>query len=318
MNYIVLDLEWNQPTSYSSPAYKRVGEKLLFELIQIGAIKMNESLEITDSFTQLIKPVHYARLHPRIKRITHISQEDVDEAPGFAEALKLFSDFCGTDYCLLTWGCDDVSVLEQNKRFFKCDIPFSEMYDMQRVYGEMIGNMKERQGLSSAMAHFDIQEDQEKPFHNALNDAYYTALVFQRFPEPAKVLQYPLKPKLLHHTSKRQALESQLRFRGSVLSLLGGTACMQPPCPVCGKKLTVTEGYVKRDESRYMALADCPDHGLVFSTVEKRPDENGKAQYFRTTSLSDEQSKAYVSTKHLQWKNKVALEKARESKGNTP
>ncbi len=318
MNYIVLDLEWNQPMSYSSPAYKSVGESLLFELIQIGAIKMNGSLEITDSFTQLIKPVHYARLHPRIKRITHITQEQVDDAPGFAEALERFAAFCGEDYALLTWGCDDVSVLEQNKRFFKCDVRLADMYDMQRVYGELIGNLKERQGLQSAMTHFEIDPDEEKPFHNALNDAYYTALVFQKFPVPSKVLQYPLKPRLLQHTPKKQALETQLRARGSLSAMLNGSACMLPPCPVCGKKLTVPEGYVRRGENKFAALADCPHHGLVISTVERRADPNGKFQYFRTTALSEEQSKAYISTKHLQWKNKVALEKANAAKGGTP
>ena len=31
MDYIILDLEWNQPLSYNSSAYKSVGGKLLFE-----------------------------------------------------------------------------------------------------------------------------------------------------------------------------------------------------------------------------------------------------------------------------------------------
>ena len=44
MQYIVLDLEWNQPISYHSPAYKSVGGKLLFEMIQIGAVKVDEQL----------------------------------------------------------------------------------------------------------------------------------------------------------------------------------------------------------------------------------------------------------------------------------
>ena len=44
MDYIILDLEWNQPLSYNSSAYKSVGGKLLFEMIQIGAIKLNDRL----------------------------------------------------------------------------------------------------------------------------------------------------------------------------------------------------------------------------------------------------------------------------------
>ena len=31
MDYIILDLEWNQPLSYNSSAYKSVGGKLLFK-----------------------------------------------------------------------------------------------------------------------------------------------------------------------------------------------------------------------------------------------------------------------------------------------
>ena len=46
MNYIVLDLEWNQPVSYASAAYRKVGSKLLFEVIQIGAAKVDETMQI--------------------------------------------------------------------------------------------------------------------------------------------------------------------------------------------------------------------------------------------------------------------------------
>ncbi len=310
MQYIVMDLEWNQPISYSSSAYKNVGEKLIFELIQIGAVKLDENLEVVDTFTQLIKPVYYVRLHPRIKRITHISQEELDDAPPFMEALKKFADFCGQDYALLTWGCDDVSVLEQNKRFFHCDIALSDVYDMQRVYGELIGNTKERQGLQAAMAHFEIDPDEEKPFHNALNDAWYTAMVLRHLPDPARILQYPLKPKLLHHSVRSREMQTELRLRGGIHTVLSCSAAKQPPCPVCGKKLTVPEGYVRLGPDRFMALADCPQHGLVFSTIEKKTREEGKQVLVRTTSLSDEQSKAYISTKHIQWRNKLKLQES--------
>ena len=53
MNYIVFDLEWNQ-----SPGGKRwSNSRLPFEIIEIGAIKLNEEKEIVDSFlSSLIKP----------------------------------------------------------------------------------------------------------------------------------------------------------------------------------------------------------------------------------------------------------------------
>lgn len=49
MNYIVFDLEWNQ-----SPGGKRwSNSRLPFEIIEIGAIKLNEEKEIVDSFQQI-------------------------------------------------------------------------------------------------------------------------------------------------------------------------------------------------------------------------------------------------------------------------
>ena len=59
MQLIVLDLEWNQPTSYQSAAYRRVGDRLLFEVIQFGAAKLDEGLEIVDTISIPVNPTHY-------------------------------------------------------------------------------------------------------------------------------------------------------------------------------------------------------------------------------------------------------------------
>ena len=83
-------------------------------------------------------------------------------------------------------------------------------------------------------------------------------------------------------------------------------------CPICGKKLTVPEGYVKQDEQRYMALADCDQHGLVFVRLQFSKNDEGKRIMTRGTSLSEEQSPAYVHTKHLQWQRKMEAQAAAE------
>ena len=61
MNYIVLDLEWNQCPYGKS----REEERLPFEIVEIGAVKMNEQKEIIDTFHILVKPIVYRRLHYR-------------------------------------------------------------------------------------------------------------------------------------------------------------------------------------------------------------------------------------------------------------
>lgn len=75
MNYIIFDMEWNQPfskeTAIVSPIY------LAGEIIQIGAIKLNINLRAVDCLNLLIAPTFYRKLHYRIKKMTGIHQNDL-------------------------------------------------------------------------------------------------------------------------------------------------------------------------------------------------------------------------------------------------
>lgn len=311
MHYIVLDLEWNQPLSYNSSAYRAVGGKLLFEMIQIGAIKLNDKLEIEDTFNQLIQPTHYIKLHPRIRRITGISQEDLCDAPQFVQAAERFHSWCGEDFALLTWGCDDVSVLQQNLDFFKCTLNFSAMYDLQRLYGDLIGDTKNRAGLKSAMEHYEISPDEAHPFHNALNDAYYTSLVFQKFPVPADVLKYPQQPRKLTHEERNRCQEKCDTIRvGRIADAMNSKHAVTPPCPVCGHRQELSVGYVTLPDGAQQALCVCADHGLFMVRIKFQKGENNRRMMVRTCSMSEEQSPAYISTKLLQWQNKLSAQQA--------
>ena len=55
MNYIVFDLEWNQSNTGVS---SRV-EGLPFEIIEIGAIKVNADGTLDAEFNELIRPEAY-------------------------------------------------------------------------------------------------------------------------------------------------------------------------------------------------------------------------------------------------------------------
>lgn len=88
MHYIILDLEWNQPMSYQSHVYREVGDRLIFEMIQIGAVKLDDSLAVVDSISIPIRPVHYVKIHPRIRRMTQLGAEELADAPEFLEAMR--------------------------------------------------------------------------------------------------------------------------------------------------------------------------------------------------------------------------------------
>ena len=75
MKYIVFDLEWNQ--GYSS---KEESERPLpFEIIEIGAVKLDEDFKIIDSFHRIIKPVVYTELFKYTKELIPLTEKDLSK-----------------------------------------------------------------------------------------------------------------------------------------------------------------------------------------------------------------------------------------------
>lgn len=314
MHYIVMDLEWNQPLSHRSPQFKRTGGKLMFDLIQIGAVKLDEQRRMVGSFNQFIAPGCYKKLHPRISRITGILQEDLYGAPGFEEAFGRFVSWCGGDFRLMTWGCDDISVFQQNLGFYLGEgREMPPVYDLQKLYGTLEETGKNRAGLQSAMKRHGIEASMEHPFHSAVDDAYYTALVFQRFPDAQAALEHPQKARALTPAKeKRDGMADVLRF-DNLSQAIGSLPARNPNCPACGRRMAVPEGYAPMRDQTWRALADCPDHGLVFVDLAVETDAQGKRRVLRRAALSDQQSPAYVKTKHLQWAQKVKQQNGKEA-----
>ena len=115
MNYIVFDLEWNQ-----SPGGKRwSNSQLPFEIIEIGAVKLNEKKEIVDSFQRLIKPKVYNWIHSSIHDVIHVDYKDLQNGLPFWQAALEFFEWCGEEFLFFTWGNQDVMELQRNMKFYK-------------------------------------------------------------------------------------------------------------------------------------------------------------------------------------------------------
>ncbi|MBQ0100045.1 MAG: hypothetical protein KBS39_00870, partial [Lachnospiraceae bacterium] len=65
---------------------KNTGVYLEHEIIQIGAVILNEKNKVTDHYSAYVKP-HYGRITPIITELTGIIDMDVERAPELAEAL---------------------------------------------------------------------------------------------------------------------------------------------------------------------------------------------------------------------------------------
>ncbi len=182
MNYIVFDLEFNQPFNFKTGAKTRLNPRCPFEVIQIGAVKLDENFEMIGSFNGLIKPTVYKRIHPYVEKITGFTKETFKDAPSFEETYNAFLQFMGDkdENVLCTWGIDDVKSLFRNIIFYKIDTETisHKCINVQKYATEFLECEPGKSiGLKNAVVKLNIPEGEN--YHNALNDADYTAKIFK-------------------------------------------------------------------------------------------------------------------------------------------
>lgn len=194
MNYIIYDLEFNQKNNLSidinqssievnnNPTETEVinSYNMPFEIIQIGALKLNENFETISTFNALIKPTIYKNIHPFVENLTKITDDMVASCKDFVYVYKDFLQFIGDDEIILcVWGATDIKELVRNLNFHNLSTSYVPKYfDIQKYASKHLkAPGKSRIGLRNAIELLNIPIEGE--FHDAFNDAYYTAEVFK-------------------------------------------------------------------------------------------------------------------------------------------
>jgi len=234
MNYIIMDLEWN----IAEQELHTIETPFRFnsEIIEIGAVKLDDSFRVTDEFRMLVKPQFIPTLSPAISRLTGIGKRWLEQAVTFPEAYRDFHEWCGESYCFMTWGPDDIPVLMDNMLLYGMSlesIPY--VYDLQRMFGHEIARDDRQWALEKAMAMLSLQGDRA---HDALNDAKNTELVAQYLPMEA------LEEYRTAYVSYQEDTESGIR--NGVLHHSCGEAIKDAKltdfiCPYTGELLTGAE-----------------------------------------------------------------------------
>ena len=85
-NKIVLDLEF---TPVRDPDLQAVASS---EILEIGAVKLNENNEVMEEFQTYVKP-QYSSIPPHITRITGITEKTVENAPSYGAAVGTSCSF---------------------------------------------------------------------------------------------------------------------------------------------------------------------------------------------------------------------------------
>lgn len=310
MNYVVVDLEWNQAMSSKSSVFNKLPIHLSGEIIEIGAVKLKEDMTPGEEFTIDVKPVYFRRMHYKVKKITGFDKERLAHGIAFADALEQFRQWCGEDVTFITWGNDDQRIMEQNIIIHDLDWDWiSGWINLQLIYNLQTGGDKNQKSLASAMEHFEIE--QTRVAHDALGDAYNTALVASKldmdeglrlYPDAARILATrmpnykppadPTGPEALSHDCFDGFESKAAAFADSRL--------IQLACPCCGAE-TKGQKWVNQGDQRYMNIYTCQEHGsyLVRAKFRKCKEDNTWAAN-KLVYEADEAMQDFYKTKATQ------------------
>lgn len=304
MNYIVFDLEWNQSPTGKEDAM----EHLPFEIIEIGAVKLNECFVQIGEFHQYIAPVVYPQMHYKISEVTHLDMDTLKkEGVSFAQAVREFFAWCGAEYTFVTWGPMDLTELQRNMVYFRIPLPFPVplmYYDLQKLYSICYDNGKEKLSLDQAVEAMNICIDEEMPFHHALDDAFYTGQVMGRM-DFGRVKEYRSMDYFrLPQTEKEQVYLSFPGYTKFVSrefptkeEAMADRRVSEMICCRCRRTLRKKVRWFAVNPRLYLCLANCPEHGLVRGKIRMKKAESGNVFAVRTAKLTDEIGALLVTEK---------------------
>ena len=299
MDYIVLDMEWNQPWPGSPSARKVLPVQIRGEIIQIGAVRVTEAQEVADEFQVLIKPKYYRRLNRRVSKLTGIKEVQLrEEGVPMAEAMERFRNWCGEDVIFLTWGFDDITILKENLQLYQLDDSWvSRWYNAQMIFNAQTDGSNAQKALKTAMEIFGIEAT--RPAHDALGDAYHTALICARLDLKRGADEYESAVKShvngFHGAELPGCISRQVFYdyadKRSALSAMAGS---ENKCPTCGRQMLGSRWFAQPGH-RYMDLATCPDHGKFLIRVRLSAQPEGTVRVSRLTyEATSEAAAAYA------------------------
>lgn len=293
MKYIVLDLEWNQADNKHD-----LSGCIPFEIVEIGAVKLNGRTAIKGEFEELIKPKIYPHIHYMTSQIVHLDSEDLQNGRSFVDVMNDFLKWCGKDYIFCIWGTLDLTELQRNMCFYGMDelsdkpLPF---LDVQKLYSIAYEDGKVRRSLEYAVDELDIAKT--VPFHRAQNDAYYTAKVLQRIHKEYRSVESYLSYDLFM-VPQTKADEVKVRFKTYFKYISrefpDKTIAMEDPevsstqCYICGRNTHKIIKWFSVNGRHYYYVGKCPRHGNMKCKVRMKKADDGNVFVVKTKKIISE------------------------------
>ena len=291
MNYIVLDLEWNQ----SSDGKEEESKLLPFEIVEIGAIRLNSERQMVSEISELIRPQVYHEMHHITRKLIHLQMDQLEHGRPFAEVAEQFFDWCGEAPVFCTWGAMDLTELQRNLSYYGmqtlADGPFPFL-DVQKLFSIGFEDRKSRRSLEYAIDYLKIEKD--IPFHRAFSDAYYTAKVLALLDqEVLRNYSYDV-----FHIPKDKQSEIHVQFDTYAKYISRGFAdkaqamedrtVSSTKCYLCRRSLRRKIRWFTPNGKHYYCVSYCDRHGYMKSKVRMRKSEDKMVYVVKTEKFITE------------------------------
>ena len=179
--------------------------KLSSELIEIGAVRMDDSFAVVDTYQSYVKP-EFGPMDAVIIDLTGITDDKVKDAPEFFEAMDDFAAWIGPEETqFYSWSMSDIRQF-QHEALFKSypgeiiQRMESHWTDFQEEFRRLLG-LHHRIKLSYAVSAADYEFQGAQ--HTALADAVNTAEILRLSKDPER-FRTVMKPVLDLVSQERQ------------------------------------------------------------------------------------------------------------------
>jgi hypothetical protein len=211
----------------------------------------------------------------------------MDVGTPLPEAAERFKKWCGKDFAFLTWGPDDIPMLKENFHVHGINGAWlDKVYDLQVIFNRQTDDSAKQRSLEYAMDYFGLE--QHLPAHDALNDAYFTALVAKELNVPDGVRSYAsIRGEFLEDSVIGDADAGDDGYV-TISEMLEDESVTSPICPICKAALTEEDKMLHSKGQRYTFHYVCRKHGDMLLSLKLHRNFNETWRARRTLRLADE------------------------------
>lgn len=149
------------------------------ETIELGSILIDEGGSVIETFHRFIRPEINPYLSPYCKKLTGITQEQLERAPRFGTVIQEWKEVLteiDEDFQLIAWGKDDRRILHSDCVYHRHETNWLEAYrDLKKAYQQLKG-WNASVGFKTALMHEQIEFEGKQ--HSAINDVYNMSRLF--------------------------------------------------------------------------------------------------------------------------------------------